>query len=130
MCDVGHELLYTTPYVSELQPIELIWAYTKHLVARQSHRTRTVDECAIQTRQAMDQVNKQLCRKVISHCHRWIQQYMMSENGGSLRQFIDLPRLMWAVTNKNFKQFSKPDDNDTATEVRSDQLDNEEILNE
>ena len=27
--DAGYELLYTPPYVSELQPIELIWAFTK-----------------------------------------------------------------------------------------------------
>ena len=126
MRDAGHELLYTPPYVSELQPIELIWAYTKSLVARQSHRSRTVDEAAIQTRQAMDKVNNQLCRKVIGHCHRWIQRYMMSENGGSLRRFIDLPMLMWAVTNKHFKLFDKPEDEDTVLEVGPDQTNKEE----
>jgi transposase len=41
MEDQNYELLYTPPYVSDLQPIEMLWAFTKAIVARQSHRTRT-----------------------------------------------------------------------------------------
>ena len=52
--DAGYELIYTPPYVSQLQPIELSWAFTKSLVARQSSRSRSVDEAAAQTRQAMN----------------------------------------------------------------------------
>ncbi len=96
MEDQDYELLYTPPYVSELQPIELIWAFTKALVARQSHRTRSVDACAVQTRQAMDSVTAELCQKDISHCHKWIEQFMRSEEGGSLQQFKDLPTLLKA----------------------------------
>ena len=94
LSDAGHELLYTPPYVSELQPIELIWAFTKALVARQSFRTRTAEVAAVQTREAMELVNKELCSRVISHTHKWIQQFMQSEEGGSLRRFLDLPMLM------------------------------------
>jgi transposase len=47
--DAGYALLYTPPYVSDLQPIEMIWAFTKALVARQSTRTRTAQACAAQT---------------------------------------------------------------------------------
>jgi transposase len=94
--DAGYELLYTPPYVSELQPIELIWAYTKSLVARQSSRTRSVDTAAIQTREAMASVTAELCGKVISHCHKWIDAFMKSDNGGSLRRFADLNALMAA----------------------------------
>ena len=91
--DAGHELIYTPPYVSQLQPIELIWAFTKSLVARQSSRSRSVDEAAAQTRQAMDQVTTELCRKVINHTHTWMEEFMQSEEGGSLRQFRDLATL-------------------------------------
>ena len=96
LSDAGYELLYTPPYVSELQPIEMIWAFTKGLVARRSHRTRTVHEAAVQTREAMERVDAERCRNVISHVHKWIHSFMMSEAGGSLRRFFDLPMLMYA----------------------------------
>jgi transposase len=92
--DAGYELLYTPPYVSELQPIELIWAFTKGLVARQSHRSRSVHTATVQTRKAMDEVTAELCRKEIAHCHKWMEEFMQSEEGGSLQQFGGLKALM------------------------------------
>ncbi len=92
--DAGYKLLYTPPYVSELQPIELIWAFTKQLVARQSHRSRTIHMATVQTRKAMDEVTADLCRKEIAHCHKWIETFMQSEEGGSLQQFGTLQALM------------------------------------
>lgn len=74
----------------------MIWAFTKGLVARRSHRTRTVHEAAMQTREAMERVDAERCRKVITHVHAWIHSFMMSEAGGSLRRFFDLPMLMYA----------------------------------
>lgn len=94
MADRNYELLYTPPYVSDLQPIEMIWAFTKSLVARQSHRTRTPHSCAVQTREAMERVNADLCQKQISHCHEWINRFMQSEEGGSLHQFGSLKALL------------------------------------
>ena len=94
MSDEGYELLYTPPYVSDLQPIEMIWAFTKALVARQSTRSRTAQACAVQTREAMEQVTAELCQKQIKHCHTWIERFMQSEQGGSLQQFATLSALM------------------------------------
>ena len=96
MSDLNYELLYTPPYVSDLQPIEMIWAFTKGIVARRSHRTRSVHEAAVQTREAMERVDAERCRGVISHVHKWIHEFMMSDAGGSLRRFFDLPMLMYA----------------------------------
>jgi hypothetical protein len=96
MDDTGYTLLYTPPYVSDLQPIEMIWAFTKALVARQSTRTRTPHACAVQTREAMERVTAELCQKQIKHCHAWIEQFMSSEQGGSLQQFADLQSLKQA----------------------------------
>jgi DDE superfamily endonuclease len=93
MADKNYELLYTPPYVSDLQPIEMIWAFTKTLVARQSHRSRTAHACAVQTREAMEQVTAELCRKQIAHCHAWIERFMQSEEGESLQQFGSLQGL-------------------------------------
>jgi hypothetical protein len=94
MADKNYELLYTPPYVSDLQPIEMIWAFTKALVARQSHRSRTAHTCAVQTREAMERVTAELCQKQIAHCHAWIEQFMQSEEGGSLHQFMSLQALL------------------------------------
>jgi transposase len=98
LSDAGYELLYTPPYISELQPIEMIWAFTKGLVAHRSHRSRSVREAVVQTREAMERVDANRCRKVISHVHKWIHEFMQSEAGGSLRRFLDLPMLMDAPT--------------------------------
>lgn len=92
----GHELIYTPPYVSELQPIELIWAFTKALVARQSIRTRNAATTTIQTRAAMSRVTAELCGRVITHCHKWMEQFMKSDQGGSLQQFVTLQALVQA----------------------------------
>jgi hypothetical protein len=94
MADEGYELLFTPPYVSDLQPIEMIWAFTKSLVARQSHRSRTAQACAVQTREAMDNVTAELCQKQIRHCHAWIERFISSDQGGSLQQFTTLQTLM------------------------------------
>jgi hypothetical protein len=98
MSDKNYELLYTPPYVSELQPIEMIWGFTKAIVARQSTRSRTAQACAVQTREAMDQVTAELCQKQIHHCHAWIEHFMQSEQGGSLQQFGTLHALQPLVS--------------------------------
>jgi transposase len=94
MADQKYELLYTPPYVSDLQPIEMLWAFTKGLVARQSHRSRTTHSCTVQTREAMEQVTAELCQKQIAHCHAWIERFMQSEQGESLQQFGSLQVLL------------------------------------
>ena len=52
----------------------------------------------MQTREAMERVDADRCRKVISHVHAWIHSFMQSEAGGSLRRFIDLPMLRYVPT--------------------------------
>ena len=52
-----------------------------------------VKACAVQTRATMERVTAELCQKQISHCHAWIEQFMQSEEGGSLQQFATLAAL-------------------------------------
>ena len=40
----------------------------------------------------------ELCNKVISHCHKWIDSFISSENGGSLQQYKDLNTLIKVPT--------------------------------
>ena len=117
MSDAGYELLYTPPYISQLQPIELIWAFTKALVARQSHRSRTVDQAAAQTRSAMDKVTTELCNDVIQHCHAWIDSFMRSDDAGSLSAFKDLAELMQASA-----ETIKLDNTSTASDDEVEQM--------
>lgn len=35
----------------------------------------------------------ELCQKQIAHCHAWMEQFMRSEEGGSLQQFATLDAL-------------------------------------
>ena len=41
----------------------------------------------------MDQVTTELCQKVINHTHAWMEEFMQSDEGGSLQQFHDLTTL-------------------------------------
>jgi hypothetical protein len=125
MADKNYELLYTPPYVSDLQPIEMIWAFTKSLVAHQSHRSRTAHACAVQTREAMEQVTAELCQKQISHCHAWIEQFMQSDEGDSLQQFGSLQVLLPLAA-----ALLKADDftPDTVPPVEEDEEDQEEAV--
>jgi hypothetical protein len=52
-----HELLYTVPYESWMQPIEVVWAQVKHQVARQARRRRKWQETQ---------------RQLERHCRRWM----------------------------------------------------------
>src|SRR6185312_12594878 len=94
MQDKHFELLNTPPYVSDLQPIEMIWAFTKHLVARQSTFNRTQHEAAAQMRQAMDAVTADLCVKEVNHVERWIDSFIASEKAGSLKRWPNLAALI------------------------------------
>ena len=41
--DKGHEVLFTPPYHSDLQPIELLWALIKGNIGRQYNINTTLD---------------------------------------------------------------------------------------
>jgi hypothetical protein len=120
MEDAGYELLYTPPYVSELQPIEMIWAFTKAQVARQSHRSRTAHACAVQTREAMDQVTAELCQSVIDHVHAWIERFMHSERGDDLQQYPTLASLVETSTSLLDELHTAPPLDPAASEDASD----------
>lgn len=98
--DKGWELLYTPPYVSDLQPIEMIWGYTKHIVATKNHRKRKIQECAEHTRDAMREVTAGLCQSFINRAHKWIDAFMRGPSGGSLKPFSSLVEFVALGPNK------------------------------
>jgi len=80
----GHQLLWTPPYESWLQPIELVWARIKHEVARQSKRGRKWQETQDQTRKALKNIDKNLCTKLIEHTHKLMDEWLKSDDAGTL----------------------------------------------
>ena len=96
MSDRQHRLLYTPPYESWLQPIELAWAQVKHQVARQSVLGRTNGDTAEQTAAALKGMDKQRCNKIIEHTHKLMNEWLQSDDAGSLRPFGSLAALMAA----------------------------------
>lgn len=90
------EIIYTPPYESWLQPIELVWARVKHQVARQSHVDRTRDEVVAQTKEALRNCTAVLCRSLAEHVHRLLNAWLKTTNAGSLNRFADFDALVGA----------------------------------
>lgn len=93
----GHSIVWTPPFVPEVQPIELVWAYVKGLVARQYTFGRSLETTRQQTDDAFDTLTAAMLQKRISHCHAWIDAFMRTEEAGSLQQYATLDQLIAAA---------------------------------
>lgn len=90
----NYELLFTPPYVPDLQPIEMLWARVKGDVARHATLKRKPAEAQAQTEAAFARVTANDCAALIDHIHKWINRYMQGANGGTLQQFADFAALV------------------------------------
>ena len=91
---LGHSIVWTPPFVPEVQPIELIWAYVKGLVASQYTLKRTLDQTRQQTDDAFDTITAAMIQKRIAHCRKWIDAFLQTEEAGSLKQHGSLEALI------------------------------------
>jgi len=89
-----YSIVWTPPFVPEVQPIELIWAHVKSVVASRYTLNRTIDQIRQQTDDALDTITATMIQKRIAHCHTWIDAFMQTEEAGSLRQYSSLMRLV------------------------------------
>jgi len=96
MSENKHELLYTPPYESWLQPIELIWARVKHTVAMQSNRSRKYQQTQEQTRAALSAITAELCSKLVLHTEKLMTKWLSSPEAGSLSRWNTLEKLVAA----------------------------------
>jgi hypothetical protein len=87
MDDANFSLIYTPPYESWLQPIELVWARMKHTVSTQAFLGRTHQETAAQTYASFDHIDISLCSSLLSHVHKLIDSWLKTDAAGSLRRF-------------------------------------------
>ena len=92
-----NQLLYTPPYESWLQPIELVWARVKHEVATHACTGRTHQQTADQTKAALRSIDKNLCESIILHTHKLMEEWMKSSEAGSLSQFSSFESLAFAT---------------------------------
>jgi len=91
---LGYSIVWTPPFVPEVQPIELIWAHVKSVVASRYTLNRTVDQTRQQTDDAFDTITATMIQKRIAHCHTWIDAFMQTDEAGALRQYDSLMQLV------------------------------------
>jgi transposase len=91
---LGYSIVWTPPFVPEVQPIELIWAHVKGVVASRYTLNRTIDQTRQQTDDAFDTISATMIQKRIAHCHAWIDTFMRTDEAGSLRQYGSLMKLV------------------------------------
>jgi hypothetical protein len=90
MKDAHASLIYTPPYESWLQPIELVWARMKHTVSTKAFLGRTHQETAAQTYESFDNIDAALCMSILSHVHKLLDAWLQTADAGSLRRFESL----------------------------------------
>jgi hypothetical protein len=83
----GHQVLWTPPYMPNLQPIELLWARIKNAVARLAVLKRKPIEARRQTEAAFGEVQEEDCEKLVRHVEQWISEWMKQDDGGMLQQY-------------------------------------------
>jgi hypothetical protein len=120
---LGHFIVWTPPFVPEVQPIELIWACVKQLVAQQYTLRRTIEATRSQTDDAFDRITAAMIQKRIAHCHAWIDAFMQTEEAGSLQAFRSLAQLVAAdpstatpadIESSSMEESDITDDNENA----------------
>ena len=95
----GDFIVWTPPFVFEVQPIEMIWGQVKNEVAAQYTLKRTLDMTREQTDDAFNRITPTVIQKRIAHCHRWIHEFLQTEEAGSLRPFGSLQQLIATSSN-------------------------------
>ena len=88
-----HELLYTVPYESWMQPIEMVWAQVKQKVARQAERGRKWQETQRQTRVALSNMDAIACTNIINSTHKLMDEWLKTDAAGTLKQHKSLDAL-------------------------------------
>ena len=119
----GSRIIYTPPYESWLQPIELVWNQAKQQVALGACRNRKLDEMEGATKTALRCITAQACLDTIAHVHRFIDAWLLTADAGWLRPFQSLEALVAASPDEReaaYRRFM-----DVGSEVGSDDSEKE-----
>jgi hypothetical protein len=92
-----HQLLYTPPYESWLQPIEMVWATVKKQVAMLARRDRKWQETQEQTRSILSKLTAEQCANIIGRVEKDMSAWLQSAAAGAhLGQWSSLEQLVAA----------------------------------
>jgi transposase len=94
MTQHGHTLVYTPPFVPEVQPIELAWAMAKQRVALQATTNRSLETLRKQAESALSAITMENCRSFIACAHAATERFMRSEHADSLSAHDSLQALV------------------------------------
>jgi transposase len=89
----GSRIIYTPPYESWLQPIEMVWAQVKQRVREQSDRRRTPAQLQEQTKTALRAISTERLTNIIRHVHDDIDEWLQTEDAGWLQAWKSLAAL-------------------------------------
>jgi len=92
----GSRIVYTPPYESWLQPIELVWNQAKQQVAMGACRDRKLDEMEAATKNALRCITADACLATIQHVHNFIDAWLKTDDAGWLQPFATLDALVAA----------------------------------
>jgi len=92
----GSRIIYTPPYESWLQPIELVWNQVKQQVAHGARKDRTTKEVEAATKAALQSIGGDRCTGTIDHVHRFIDKWLLTADAGWLGTFQSLDQLVAA----------------------------------
>jgi transposase len=90
----GSRIIYTPPYESWLQPIEMVWAQVKQRVREQSDRLRKGPELQQQTKTALRAMSSERLQKIIRHVHDDIDDWLQTSDAGWLQAWKSLAALV------------------------------------
>lgn len=107
MAKEGYDLLYTPPYAPEVQPIELVWATVKHIVATQSKNNRSVADARNQTEVAFEQMTADACVARILHCQQFINAWLRTAAADGLSVYKDLEDMIDRLPNSGSANFAE-----------------------
>lgn len=82
----GHQVLFTPPYHSDLQPIELVWANVKGKVARQYSSTTKLTDVLERLNTAFDEVSEGAINKIMIKTRTVEEAWMQIDAKEALQQ--------------------------------------------
>lgn len=130
------ELLWTPPYMPQLQPIELLWAFSKQRVAKQFNTKRSVQQTrdqffdALYGTAARTGYTSELCKSHIEKCHSWANTYIESDPklSGTIDNLVELENLPSSSSSSSAAPALSQDTEDDQQVVSDDE--DEEIFDD
>lgn len=123
----GHVVLFTPPYLSELQPIELLWADLKGAVGRQYSLDTTFAQVLVRLQEVVDKRAKdhESIDKMIKHVDKVIEDYRIMDDYENMRNDCLGPDNYISDDDSDYvdPDLSESDDSDTDSGAHVDNSD-------